>query len=513
MCGKLHKVPFEDALDMTGFGKYNLLMGVVCGFMIIAMAFESLSVSYLVPASACELETTTLHQGFMAAVPVIGILATSHVWGYLADMRGRRKILQLSLVLGFVTGALAAFSPHWIVFCVLKFLSCTSVSGTFALAFTLLGETTPRTKRNMVILMTSSIYLVSTGVMAVLTIPVLPLTFSYYVPYLGIYFNSWRLLNIIYSLPCAIAAAVAARVDESPKYLLTMGLAEEALNVIKGIYVVNTGKDLEDFQVKSIILNEGATSQAQYKSLWASVKAQTLPLVKPPLVRNTILLSIMFALIYFCIHPYVVWLPFIADGFMKSIEKGETDLTICQMLRSAHVSQNQTLESLDVIEEVKDCSLNHFAMMIVLINGCVLGIMNLVMSGLINVAGRKRLLIAVQIITGTAGICINFSSSWAVTAVIFMAFIANCLNFAVLTTFSVNIFPTYLKAMAVCLTLMVGRTCAFFGINILKQLLISDCELSFYIFGGLTIAGGILGFLLPADEPKHKPRENKAPET
>ncbi|XP_063387489.1 putative transporter svop-1 isoform X2 [Cydia fagiglandana] len=474
------------------------------------MAFESLSVNYLVPASACELETTTLHQGFMAAVPVIGILATSHVWGYLADMRGRRKILQLSLVLGFATGALAAFSPHWIVFCVLKFLSCTSVSGTFALAFTLLGETTPRAKRNMVILMESSIYLLCTGVMAVLTIPVLPLTFSYYVPYLGIYFNSWRFLNILYSLPCAVAAVVITRVDESPKYLLTKGLAEEALNVIKGMYAVNTGKDLEDFQVKSIILNEDATSESQHSSLWASVKAQTLPLVKPPLVRNTILLSFMFALIYFCIHPYIVWLPFIADGFMKSIVKGETDLTICQMLRSTGVSQNQTL---DVIEEVKDCTLNHFAMMIVLINGCVLGMMNFVMSGLINVVGRKRLLIAVQIITGTAGICINFSRSWAVTAVIFMAFIANCLNFAVLTTFSVNIFPTYLKAMAVCLTLMVGRTCAFFGINILKQLLISDCELSFYMFGGLTVAGGILGFLLPGDEPKHKPKENKAPET
>ncbi|XP_048001441.1 synaptic vesicle glycoprotein 2B-like isoform X3 [Leguminivora glycinivorella] len=446
----------------------------------------------------------------MAAVPVIGILATSHVWGYLADMRGRRKILQLSLVLGFITGALAAFSPHWIVFCILKFLSCTSVSGTFALAFTLLGETTPRTKRNMVILMASSIYLLSTGVMAILTIPVLPLTFSYYVPYLGIYLNSWRLLNIIYSLPCAIAAIVIARVDESPKYLLTMGLADEALSVIKRMYVVNTGKDLETFEVKSIILNEDATSGSQFLSLWASVKAQTLPLVKPPLLRNTILLSIMYALIYFCIHPYIVWLPFIADGFMKSIDKGETGLTICQMLRSAHTSQNQ---SLGVIEEVQDCTLNQFAMMIVLINGCVLGMMNFVMSGLINLVGRKRLLIAVQIITGTAGVCINFSSSWAATSAIFMAFIANCLNFAVLTTFSVNIFPTYLKAMAVCLTLMVGRTCAFFGINILKQMLISDCELSFYMFGGLTIVGGILGFLLPGDEQQHKQKQNRAPET
>lgn len=52
-----------------------------------------------------------------------GIIASSHIWGYLADTRGRRKILQFSLILGFATGALSALSPHWLVLCAFKIVS------------------------------------------------------------------------------------------------------------------------------------------------------------------------------------------------------------------------------------------------------------------------------------------------------------------------------------------------------------------------------------------------------
>ncbi|XP_073952752.1 synaptic vesicle glycoprotein 2B-like [Choristoneura fumiferana] len=514
---KIVKVPFEEALNQTGFGKFNFSMTVVCGLMIIAMVFESLSVSYLVPASACELNTTTVQQGLIAAVPLVGIIASSHIWGYLADTRGRRKILQFSLILGFATGALSALSPHWLVLCAFKIVSSGAVSGTFALAFTLLGETTPNDKRNMVILLTTSVYLVSTGLMAVLAIPVLPLHFSYYIPYLGIHFNSWRVLCLIYSLPCALAALGAASVCESPKYLLSMGLEEEALGVLKTIYTSNTGKDPDDFPVKSLILNEDGSS-TEYKGVWASIKAQTMPLTRPPLLKNTFILALEFALIYFCINPYIVWLPFIADGFIKSMDRGDTGLTFCQMIRSTHDAQNLTMANVD---ESPDCSLNNFAMIIVLINGFVLSALNLVISGVVNWLGRKRLLISVQIVTGIAGLCINASTSTAVTAVLLMTYIANCLNFGVLTTFSVNLFPTYLKAMAVCLTLMVGRASAIVGINVLKQLLISNCELSFYIFAGLTVAGGFLGVFLPGDDvsdipaydPEDRPAERRSPET
>lgn len=55
-----------------------------------------------------------------------GIITSSHIWGYLADTRGRRKILIISMTISYVAGTTAAFSPNWIVLSLLKLLSSAS---------------------------------------------------------------------------------------------------------------------------------------------------------------------------------------------------------------------------------------------------------------------------------------------------------------------------------------------------------------------------------------------------
>lgn len=47
---------------------------------------------------------------------------------------------------------------------------------------------------------------------------------------------------------------------------------------------------------------------------------------------------------FFSVNSFIVWLPFIVDAFMSSVEKGATGLTICEMIR---LSKNVT-----VVDEV-----------------------------------------------------------------------------------------------------------------------------------------------------------------
>ncbi|XP_047531706.1 putative transporter svop-1 [Vanessa atalanta] len=499
MVVKTNTVNFEEALNLTGFGKFNFLMQLVNISLIMGMAFEIVSVAYLVPASACELNTTNFQQGFMAGMPLLGIIATSHFWGYLADTRGRRKILAWCMSLAFLAGASAALSPDWIVFSVLKFLSSCAVAGTYALALTLLSECTPQHRRAIMVALTSSIFLCATGLMAVISIPVLQLKFSYYIPYLNIEFTSWRLLNLVFATPCALGAVGMYFSYESPRFLLSVGEEEKALKVLKGIYMINTGKSGDDYNVSSVVLGEDTGKPSN--GFWSSLVAQTVPLMKPPLLKNTLLLSVMFVIVYFGINPFLTWLPYIADGVMKAIERGDDNLSFCDMLRSSH---NETAT------ENQDCSLNSFAMVTVFVISVTIAALNTFLSAIINYIGRKRMLIGVQLFAGIAGLCINLTSSWMVSTILLVAFMTGVLNFGFLSTFSVDIFPTYVKAMAVCLTLMVGRGSSVFGINILKHLLVYDCELAFYIFGGLTFVGGIIGFLLPSDT---KTVSKKATET
>ncbi|XP_013137631.1 PREDICTED: synaptic vesicle glycoprotein 2B-like [Papilio polytes] len=471
---KFENVPYEDALDMTGFGKFNYLMLALVGSIIMGMAYEIFSVSFLVTASACELDTVSSQQALIAGTPLVGIIASSHFWGYLADTKGRRKILCFSLTLGFCAGFIATFSPNWIVYMLLKFASSCGVAGTYALALTLLGECTPHSHRPKMIAYTTSIFLVCTGSMAILTIPVLPLKFSYYIPVLNIHFNSWRLLNIIYCIPCALGALGMLRSYESPKYLLSVGEEEKALEILRGIHTINNGKDAE-FKVMSVSLDEESTREIVV-GLWASLKSQTTPLLKPPLLKKTILLSLLFVIVYFCLNPYMVWLPFISDGIMRAMERGDENITFCQMLQT----------SLDVTKTNVSISI--------------------ALSGNKS-TGRKTLLISIQLLSGVAGLLVNLSSSWIVSNILFIIYVSGVLNFGYLATFVVDVFPTYVKAMAVCLCLMVGRGSSVLGINILKALLMDHCQLSFYFFAGLTIVGGLLSFLLPSDLEKKKKAE------
>ncbi|KAL0881336.1 hypothetical protein ABMA27_001217 [Loxostege sticticalis] len=406
------------------------------------------------------------------------------------------------MTLSFLTGAAAALSPDWITFGVLKFMSSGSVAGSFALSLTLLSECNPERKRNALLILTSTVFLSCNGVMAVIAIPVLPLKFSYYIPALGIHFNSWRLLNLIFCSPCAISAFGLLFAFESPKYFMSVGKEDEALKVLRSMYVINNKKSGEEYPVKSLILNEDDAPDA-VKGFWASIVVQTTPLFKPPLLKNTILISIIFVIVFICINPFMVWMPYIVDGFIRSVQRGEPGLTFCQRIRA---TQNIT-RSID--EEMDNkCALNEFAMTMVFGIGIILAVANTIVSILVNYVKKKTLLITVQVLCGAAGLLVNSTSLWYLSAIFFIVFLSGVINFGFMSTFSVDVFPTYVKAMAVCLTLMVGRGSAVFGINLLKAMLNTNCEAAFYMFGSIALVGACLQFLLPGS----KPIQRKCPE-
>lgn len=61
--------------------------------------------------------------------------------------------------------------------------------------------------------------------------------------------NSWRIFLAICSLPEFFACAALFAFPESPRFLILNGQHDEALNVFKRIYSVNTGKDPDTYPV------------------------------------------------------------------------------------------------------------------------------------------------------------------------------------------------------------------------------------------------------------------------
>lgn len=69
---------------------------------------------------------------------------------------------------------------------------------------------------------------------------VMPMSWKFEI--FGLMYTPWRMYILVSSLINALALAAVIYLPESPKFLLTMGRNEEALDVLRRVYSVNTGR-------------------------------------------------------------------------------------------------------------------------------------------------------------------------------------------------------------------------------------------------------------------------------
>lgn len=53
----------------------------------------------------------------------LGMMVGGYMWGYLADQRGRRRVLIVSLTINGLFGGLASVAPWFWLFLLLRFIS------------------------------------------------------------------------------------------------------------------------------------------------------------------------------------------------------------------------------------------------------------------------------------------------------------------------------------------------------------------------------------------------------
>lgn len=104
-------------------GKFQTMLIFLTGLSIMGSALENLNVSFILPYAKCDLNFTTSQQGFLASVSFLGIVSTSHIWGFLTDTLGRQKIISIAAFGGFFFSFASAFSPNFYTLAVFRFLT------------------------------------------------------------------------------------------------------------------------------------------------------------------------------------------------------------------------------------------------------------------------------------------------------------------------------------------------------------------------------------------------------
>ncbi|XP_023940985.1 putative transporter svop-1 [Bicyclus anynana] len=479
-----HKVSFEEALNRTGFGLYNYLVVSMAGFIVIALVCIAFSTTIIIPTSACELGTTSSQRGILAGAPVVGLILGAVLWGYLADIFGRRYTLIISLLAAATVNALASISVNWLMLMFLQFFATFLSAGQFPQAMTIVSESVPMSKRNLCILLVGSIFLLSQGLMAALAIPIIPLTFSYYLPSLGIYWNSWRTLMLVYSSPSLLSALWLYFMCESPKFLFSKGREAEAMDALKKIHRVNNLRSRTELQIKGGILVEpvdGGNAKGAGN--------QCAPLFKQPLLKSTIIMTLLF--LFQQIPAFLIWLPTISAQFVQILETGEgSSLTLCGIIR----------KSLDSPPEDDDaCALNVTSLLIVLVVGAIQSVTNVFMSLMISVTGRRNMAMFVTALCGLCGILVNLIPNAIASGVMFFIFLIGIVTSGLYTAIAVALFPTSLRTLAVALIMTGHRIGSFASVQIINLLFEVNCEAGFYVYASILAVSAVIAAFLEDD--------------
>lgn len=109
-------------------------------------------------------------------------------------------------------------------------------------------------------------------------------------------YNSWRIFLLICALPSFIVAALLFFLPESPKFLLSRGRTEEAIEIFKQIYSINTGKDKSNYPVKQLILDDDylektieQKAKGKYMNMFSDIIDNSKQLFVSPILKFTII--------------------------------------------------------------------------------------------------------------------------------------------------------------------------------------------------------------------------------
>ncbi|CAH2981582.1 unnamed protein product [Chilo suppressalis] len=484
---------YEEALDLTGHGRYNIGLLLACFMLITAMGIDIFGLGIIVTAATCDLSLTLQQIGVLSSMPFAGIIVMSYPWGYLSDTRGRKLVLMWAMCGSFVSALLSSLAPTWQALAALRFIGSALSSAAESATYALLGECcNSRVRARYMLLMTSALMLTPT-IYYIWGYLIMKLNFS--IPFLGIVFRPWRLLTLVMALPLGLGALLLHFYCESPKFLVNVGRKEEALLNLKKMYVKNGGAGPE-YPVQDVYLEEGNKEDVgvfSLRSLWT----QIAPLFKPPLLWRTLLLYYLTFVTYIANNSFAIILPTIFNVFFTSYATSDADAGFCDLFADANTASAETNQTVTVVEECRN-TINDNTIWA----GCAHGFSFFLLNALISqCAGkRKMLMIVILVVAAAAAVGIDNTGEPISGLVLFYVYLTTAMVFGVISSYFVDLFPTSYRGMVACLGMMVARLSAFAGTNVVGRAMTTQCSAALYGAAGLVLSGAIAAALLPTGD-------------
>ncbi|XP_073828252.1 synaptic vesicle glycoprotein 2B-like [Musca autumnalis] len=514
----------DEALERTHFGRFNLQIIVFAGAVLNNVILESVGMSFALPVVACDLDLSYQEQGILGAICFLGIIISSHFWGLLADTMGRKRIMMPTLLMGFVVTLISSFSINFTMMVILRFLSGIFISGSSATIYAYVGEFNCEKQRNRAVLYASFIAAFSAIFFPLLAWIFINQEWQFEVPLLDITYKPWRLFFVACGVSGFVCGIIFHYLPESPKFLLGANRHDEALEVLRYMHQKNikSNKKLQNdtFEITTLLPDladipaVAAETKTKDKKSFGSICVviwnQTAPLFMRQHIRKTFLSSIILFTTFFTAHGVYMWFPYILNNVNLYVSNYDEPKRLCDILRFTQSSNFTLSEQSEFPVAEKICvtkleidTYRHTMSQEIIYVGLLLSVIYANRR-----FGRTPILFIVLTVCGLCGILSLLIASPMVSIYLFLIMLCSGLGTNVMNAIVVDVYPTNLRAMAVCISLMVGRIGSVTGSNVLGALIDTHCEEALYSSSISLVVAAVLGLLMPkaVSEKKKKPQ-------
>ncbi|XP_011256328.1 synaptic vesicle glycoprotein 2B isoform X1 [Camponotus floridanus] len=502
---------FERAITATGYGKFNylLLLAVLPGSF--SSIFSSSVMSYVLPSAECDLQLTMFDKGLLNSMTFAGMISTVFFWGCMADTFGRKKLMFYGyLITGLLSLATCFSHTSWLLI-TFKFFDGVIIAGPYAALMSYLAELHDEVHRSRSYMWLGVFFSLGNISLPCIAWLILPQNWDVTLFNQTIEINSWRVFLAICSLPEFLACAALYAFPESPRFLILKGRYDEALNVFKKIYSLNTGKDPDTYPIKSLkneysVESSGERIQDKMRSCLKQMK----PLFLPPNIFKLILISTIQLGATLGSNSLRLWMPQLfamIESYKNTVMKNDNHVSglqssFCYMLGQEKLHLNSTRYINETINNDAVACVPMEMNSQVFINSIVIAITSVIgytLGGtLITVVGKKKLMAICFIVAAISCGSLYWAEDTNSILGLSSVFVAmSSIGGATVTNIIVDNFPTCLRTMAVSITMMMGRIGAVIG-NLLFPILFNlSCLGPFIMIGSACLACAFLVVVLP----------------
>ncbi|XP_025413829.1 synaptic vesicle glycoprotein 2A-like isoform X2 [Sipha flava] len=225
---------------MVGIGRFHHCLLSICGSLYLANAISVTSLSLVLPLAQCDFHMTSAHKGVLNGALMTGMVVGSFIWGYVADTKGRRYTLVVSILMDGICNLFSSVSQVYPIFLMCRLLSGFGLSS-IPIMYLYLVEFLDAKYRER--------YLAWMGIFWSIGLIILPcmawiiMLYPFRIENEYFLFKTWNMLVIICSLPSMLLAFLLTRMPESPKFLLAKGKHDEAIDCLRTMYRWNNKSD------------------------------------------------------------------------------------------------------------------------------------------------------------------------------------------------------------------------------------------------------------------------------